>query len=285
VVEVLGSATDPGMEIEIALRKARPSAPVLARREAPRARLPATVEEAYIKGASTCARCRSSRSTAKRRRTSTTRSIASVTERASACSSRSPTCRTTVRDGDALDVDARERGTSVYFPRRVIPMLPEALSNELCSLKADVDRLCMVCEMEINAHGAIPRFKFYKAVMRSRAGSPTRKSGALFRPARRRAPATHALLPQLRDLYALYKVLAAARERAARSTSTPSSSRSSSTSTARSSASFRGAQRCAQADRGMHAGGERLHRRVPREGRAPALYRVHEGPTPRSSRA
>ena len=58
-----------------------------------------------------------------------------------------------VRDGDALDRDARERGTSVYFPRRVIPMLPEALSNELCSLKPDVDRLCMVCEMDVSADG------------------------------------------------------------------------------------------------------------------------------------
>ena len=58
-----------------------------------------------------------------------------------------------VRDGDALDRDARERGTSVYFPRRVIPMLPEALSNELCSLKPDVDRLCMVCDMDDHRRG------------------------------------------------------------------------------------------------------------------------------------
>ena len=58
-----------------------------------------------------------------------------------------------VRDADALDVEARERGTSVYFPRRVIPMLPEELSNELCSLKPDVDRLCMACEMSIATDG------------------------------------------------------------------------------------------------------------------------------------
>ena len=74
-----------------------------------------------------------------------------------------------VRHADALDVDARERGTSVYFPRRVIPMLPEKLSNELCSLKPDVDRLCMACEMQISPDGQLDDYKFYPAVMRSRA--------------------------------------------------------------------------------------------------------------------
>ena len=74
-----------------------------------------------------------------------------------------------MRDGDALDRDARERGTSVYFPRRVIPMLPEELSNELCSLKPAVDRLCMVCDMTISADGDIESYHFYPAVMHSRA--------------------------------------------------------------------------------------------------------------------
>ena len=62
-----------------------------------------------------------------------------------------------------IDRDARERGTSVYFPRRVIPMLPEELSNELCSLKGNVDRLCMVCDMEISAQGVIKEYRFYPA--------------------------------------------------------------------------------------------------------------------------
>ena len=70
-----------------------------------------------------------------------------------------------VADGDALDGDARDRGTSVYFPRRVIPMLPEQLSNELCSLKPAVDRLCMACEMTISADGDIESQKFFPAVM------------------------------------------------------------------------------------------------------------------------
>ena len=74
-----------------------------------------------------------------------------------------------VRQGDALDRDARERGTSVYFPRRVIPMLPEKLSNGLCSLNPDVDRLAMVCEMAITQKGEVARYEFYPAIMRSRA--------------------------------------------------------------------------------------------------------------------
>jgi ribonuclease R len=74
-----------------------------------------------------------------------------------------------VRHGDALDADARERGTSVYFPRRVIPMLPEKLSNGLCSLNPNVDRLAMVCEMTISQEGQIEDFEFYPAVFRSHA--------------------------------------------------------------------------------------------------------------------
>jgi ribonuclease R len=74
-----------------------------------------------------------------------------------------------VRPGDALDADARERGTSVYFPRRVIPMLPEKLSNGLCSLNPNVDRLAMVCDMAIAPDGKVTRYEFYPAVFRSRA--------------------------------------------------------------------------------------------------------------------
>jgi len=74
-----------------------------------------------------------------------------------------------VRHGEALDLEARERGTSVYFPRRVIPMLPERLSNELCSLKPEVDRLAMACEMTIGAGGEVGAYEFYPAVIRSQA--------------------------------------------------------------------------------------------------------------------
>jgi ribonuclease R len=74
-----------------------------------------------------------------------------------------------VGPGDALDRDARSRGTSVYFPRRVIPMLPEKLSNGLCSLNPNVERLAMVCEMAITPQGEVARSEFYAGVIRSRA--------------------------------------------------------------------------------------------------------------------
>ncbi len=74
-----------------------------------------------------------------------------------------------VKPDDAIDTDAQERGTSVYFPRRVIPMLPEKLSNGICSLNPDVNRLCMVCDMVITYAGNIKSFEFYPAVMKSQA--------------------------------------------------------------------------------------------------------------------
>jgi ribonuclease R len=73
-----------------------------------------------------------------------------------------------VSPGSPLDLEAYERGNSVYFPGQVVPMLPEKLSNGLCSLKPDVDRLCMVCEMRINTSGAVDQFRFFEAVMHSR---------------------------------------------------------------------------------------------------------------------
>ena len=74
-----------------------------------------------------------------------------------------------VETGSAIDVDAYDRATSVYFPRRVIPMLPEKLSNGLCSLNPDVERMCMVCDMMINASGDVEAYQFYPAVMFSHA--------------------------------------------------------------------------------------------------------------------
>lgn len=74
-----------------------------------------------------------------------------------------------VKPEDALDKDAQERATSVYFPSQVIPMLPEALSNGLCSLNPEVDRLCMACEMIINQDGEIESYQFHQAVMNSKA--------------------------------------------------------------------------------------------------------------------
>ncbi len=71
--------------------------------------------------------------------------------------------------GSALDREATARGTSVYFPDRVVPMLPEVLSNGLCSLNPKVDRLCMVCDMRVSAEGKVTRSSFHEGVMRSKA--------------------------------------------------------------------------------------------------------------------
>ena len=74
-----------------------------------------------------------------------------------------------VETGSAIDVDAYDRATSVYFPRRVIPMLPEKLSNGLCSLNPHVERLCMVCDMLVNSKGEVHAYQFYPALMFSQA--------------------------------------------------------------------------------------------------------------------
>ncbi len=74
-----------------------------------------------------------------------------------------------VRPRSALDEEAARRGNSVYFPGRVVPMLPEALSNGLCSLKPAVDRLAMVCELELDRDGRVGKYRFYEAVIHSRA--------------------------------------------------------------------------------------------------------------------
>jgi ribonuclease R len=110
-----------------------------------------------------------------------------------------------VRHGDPLDLSARERGTSVYFPRRVIPMLPEKISNGLCSLNPDVDRLAMVCEMAIGAQGEVSGYEFYAAVFRSKARLTYTKVWAELSSGK--APA------HLATLYEVFKALHRQRER------------------------------------------------------------------------
>jgi ribonuclease R len=119
-----------------------------------------------------------------------------------------------VRPGTALDAEAYRRGNSVYFPQQVIPMLPEVLSNVLCSLNPRVDRLCMACEMDISPRGEIKKYRFLEAVMHSAARLTYTKVAAILverDAALRREYAP--VVPALEDLYGLYEVLNAARQR------------------------------------------------------------------------
>lgn len=119
-----------------------------------------------------------------------------------------------VRPGNALDREARHRGTSVYFPDRVIPMLPEALSNGLCSLNPEVDRLCLACQLTINPEGKILRSRFREAVMRSHARLTYDTVAGIVIDRQRQLRREHQpLVAHLDNLYGLYKVLRKARDR------------------------------------------------------------------------
>ncbi|SEO75480.1 ribonuclease R [Nitrosovibrio sp. Nv6] len=113
---------------------------------------------------------------------------------------------------DALDQEAFNRGNSIYFPRRVIPMLPEALSNGLCSLNPQVERLCMVCEVNLDAMGNFREYRFYPAVMFSHARlTYTKVAAMLDNPKGEDAKQYKSLLPHIQLLYKLFKVLLKAR--------------------------------------------------------------------------
>lgn len=119
-----------------------------------------------------------------------------------------------VKPDAPLDRDAKLRGTSVYFPGQVIPMLPEVLSNELCSLKPKVDRLCMVCDMSISSKGDIERYDFYEAVIHSHARLTYNQVSAMLVEKDETLMQQYAeLLPHLEHLYALYEALHASREK------------------------------------------------------------------------
>jgi ribonuclease R len=119
-----------------------------------------------------------------------------------------------VRPGSALDTEARARGTSVYFPTRVLPMLPTALSNHLCSLEPQVDRLCMVADMRISRRGVLEDSRFYPAVMRSAARLTYRQAhDALFLGVPAARTALGSVLESLLPLVDVYHALQAARRR------------------------------------------------------------------------
>ena len=213
VIEVLGRATDPGMEIEIALRKHALPFKFSKAAAAQAKRLPDHVLDSERAGRvdlTAVPLVTIDGETAKdfddavwaEKKGKGFRLVVAIAD-----------VSHYVRDADAIDQDARERATSVYFPRRVIPMLPEALSNELCSLKPQVDRLCMVADMEITATGTIRRYKFYPAVMHSRARLTYDEVWSwLSDPASAQDERARAVLPHLSTLYELYHVLDASRD-------------------------------------------------------------------------
>ncbi len=169
VVEVLGDYADSGMEIEIAVRQHQLPYQFSAACEKAAAKIPAAVRKSDLKGREDLRDLplvtidgESSRdfddavyAEKQGRNFRLVVAIADVSHY--------------VKPKDPIDADALERATSVYFPRRVIPMLPESLSNGICSLNPNVDRLCMVCDMVFTYAGNLKSYRFYPAVMRSHA--------------------------------------------------------------------------------------------------------------------
>jgi len=212
VVEVLGNYADPGMEIEIALRKHdlpfefSPEAKAEARKLPLKVRkkdklgredithLPlVTIDGETAKDFDDAVYCE--------RQGRGFRLIVAIAD-----------VSHYVAAGSALDRDALLRGNSVYFPRRVIPMLPEKLSNGLCSLNPEVERLCMVADMSISMSGAIKAYRFYPAVMYSHARlTYTQVAAALYEGDERVRAELGGLLPHLENLDKLFRVLLKAR--------------------------------------------------------------------------
>ncbi|HEU0204720.1 MAG TPA: ribonuclease R [Burkholderiaceae bacterium] len=217
VVEVLGAIDDPGMEIEIAVRKFSVPHEFSPAALAAAERLPSAVRTRDLDGrvdlrdvplvtidgedardfddAVYCEPMDKAR-----RKWRLIVAIADVSHY--------------VKASEVLDTEARQRSTSVYFPRRVIPMLPEKLSNGLCSLNPRVDRLVMVADMVVDAKGAVSAYQFYPGVMHSQARlTYTEVWDALSQPESRAAERLAGLKMHLENLYALYQVLAQARGR------------------------------------------------------------------------
>ncbi|MFT5645254.1 MAG: ribonuclease R [Janthinobacterium sp.] len=216
IVEVLGELDDPGMEIEIAVRKFGVPHLFSATAQKQAIKLPGEVRDADLKervdlrdvplvtidgedardfdDAVYCERVKVGRANCFRLIVA----IADVSHY--------------VKPGDALDVDALERSTSVYFPRRVIPMLPEKLSNGLCSLNPAVDRLTLVCDAVISDKGDIKAYQFYPAVIHSAARlTYDQVADALTNPAGAEAQRRAAIMPHLQDLNQVYMALLQAR--------------------------------------------------------------------------
>ena len=212
VVEVLGNYADPGMEIEIALRKHDLPYEFSSEAKAQTRKLPDVVRKKDWAGREDLT---------KLPLVTIDGETAKDFDDAVYCERQGKGYRLIVAIADvshyvdaasALDKDAFDRGNSVYFPRRVIPMLPEKLSNGLCSLNPQVERLAMVADMNISATGAIKNYRFYPAVIWSHARLTYTKVAAVLY---EQDPALRAelapLLPHLENLDKLFRVLLTAR--------------------------------------------------------------------------
>ncbi|WP_084165891.1 ribonuclease R [Conchiformibius kuhniae] len=169
IIEVLGDYADSGMEIEIALRKHRLPHRFSAACEKAAAKIPAKVRPSDRKGREDLRHLPLVTIDGESSRDFDDAVFAEKIGRNYRLVVAIADVSHYVRTGDAVDADALERATSVYFPRRVIPMLPENLSNGICSLNPDVERLCMVCDMVLTYAGNVKEYRFYPAVMRSHA--------------------------------------------------------------------------------------------------------------------
>ena len=219
VTEVLGEIDDPGMEIEIAVRKYEVPHLFSEATLAQAAALPDTVRAADKKGrvdltdvalvtidgedardfddAVYCEPAHIGKSVGKSKVANGWRLIVAIAD-----------VSHYVKPGEPIDVDAYERATSVYFPRRVIPMLPEKLSNGLCSLNPEVERLAMVCDMLVDSDGEAVAYQFFPAVIRSAARFTYTEVAAIL--ANTRGPEAtkrQALVPHLLDLHDVYRAL------------------------------------------------------------------------------
>ncbi|MDR1934581.1 MAG: ribonuclease R [Candidatus Accumulibacter sp.] len=214
IVEILGNYADPGMEIEIALRKHDLPFEFSAQALEEAERLPDKIREAECPGRVDLRDLPLVTIDGETARDFDDAVFAEKKGRGWRLVVAIADVSHYVKPGMALDREARERGNSVYFPRRVIPMLPEKLSNGLCSLNPDVDRLAMVCDMEINTRGNIKDYRFYPALFRSRARlTYTQVWDWLSGAAQPESPLHQSLQAHLQALFALFRILLKARDK------------------------------------------------------------------------
>jgi ribonuclease R len=218
IVEVVGNYADPGMEIEIALRKHELPFAFGPEVEAENARVPQSVSPEEWQNDPARVDLRHLPLVTIDGETARDFDDAVYAERSGGRNWRLVVAIADVshyvKPGMALDKEAMARGNSVYFPRRVIPMLPERLSNGICSLNPEVDRLAMVCDMEISCFGNLRSYQFYPAVFRSHARlTYTQVWQWLSGEVKPETEVHQGLQPHLQHLFKLYQTLAKARQK------------------------------------------------------------------------